>query len=144
MSVDNKAGGGDNDPSLAKALNNLEKAEHRLEHIHEEEVQAQEEVKEAIEEVEEAMHRRVKVHVIHVNEVQKATFEEPIEATLQQVWDKSYVELKIEKRPTDIFQTGGEHPKSLIAHLGLTLELAHEQKVIENYHFGIVSEHGGA
>ncbi len=144
MSVENQPGGGDNDPSLAKALNNLEKAEHHLEHLHEEEAEAQEGVKEAIKEVEEAMHRRVKVHVVHVNEVQKATFEERIEATLQQVWDKSYEELKIEKRPTDIFQTGGEHPKSLVGHLNLTLEQAHEQKVIENYHFGIVSEHGGA
>lgn len=144
MSVDNKPGGGVDDPSLAKALNNLEKAEHHLEHLHEEEAEAQEEVQEAIKEVEEAMHRRVKVQVVHVNEVQKATFEEPTEATLQQVWDKSYEELKIDKRPTDIFQTGGDHPKSLMAHLNLTLHQAHDQKVIENYHFGIVSEHGGA
>jgi len=86
----------------------------------------------------------VTVHVIHVNEVEKASFEESIEATLQKVWDKSYKKLEIAHKPKDIFQTAGEHPKSLMSHLGLTLKQAHEQKVITDYHFGIASETGGA
>jgi len=88
--------------------------------------------------------REVMVHVIHVNEVEKASFKEPIDATLQQVWDKSYEELKIARQPKDIFQTGGEHPKSLMSYLGLTLAQAREQKIITDFHFGIASETGGA
>lgn len=86
----------------------------------------------------------VTVHVVHVNEVQHADFKEKRTATLQQVWDKSYDELKIPRNPKDVFQTGGEHPKSLMNYLGLTLEQAHKDKVIEDYHFGIASETGGA
>ncbi|HZV07004.1 MAG TPA: hypothetical protein VE999_18120 [Gemmataceae bacterium] len=86
----------------------------------------------------------VVVHVIHVNEVEKASFKEPLDATLQQVWDQSYTELKIERQPKDIFQTGGEHPKSLMSHLTLTLAQAREQRVIADFHFGIASETGGA
>ena len=89
-------------------------------------------------------HGRVTVHVMHVNETEKAHFKESIHATLQAVWDESYVELKIERRPKDVFQTGGKHPKSLMSHLGLTLKQALDQGVIHNFHFGIVSEHGGA
>jgi hypothetical protein len=89
-------------------------------------------------------HGHVTVHVVHVNETEKAHFKESIHATLQAVWDKSYVELHIDRRPKDIFQTGGKHPKSLMSHLGLTLKQALEQNVIHNFHFGIVSETGGA
>jgi hypothetical protein len=88
--------------------------------------------------------KQVTVRVVHVNEVEKATFKEKQTATLQQVWDKSYLELKIPRKPRDVFQTGGEHPKSLMSHLGLTLDKALHQKVIENFHFGIASETGGA
>lgn len=86
----------------------------------------------------------VEVHVIHVNEVERASFREKLTATLQQVWDRSYVELKIPHDPKDVFQTAGEHPKSLMNYLSLTLEAAHRQKVIENFHFGIASKTGGA
>ena len=86
----------------------------------------------------------VRVHVVHVNETEKAAFKEKVAATLQQVWDKSYIELNIPKKPKDILQTAGENPKSLMSYLGLTLEQAHQQKIIENYHFGIASETGGA
>lgn len=89
-------------------------------------------------------HGRVKIHVVHVNETEKGHFKEAIHDTLQAVWDKSYIELKIERRPKDIFQTGGKHPKSLMSHLGLTLKHALDQGVIQNFHFGIVSETGGA
>jgi hypothetical protein len=116
MTHENDGRGGANQPSLPEAIEDLERAEEHL----------------------------VEVHVVHVNEVEKASFKERISATLNEVWDKSYVELKIPRKPKDVFQTGGEHPKSLMNHLGLSLKQAEEQKVIENYHFGIASETGGA
>ncbi len=132
--------------SLSKALNDLEKAEAHLAHARGEEAAAEHEIKEAMEEVKEAEHDRdrVTVHVVHVNEVEKASFEESIQATLHQVWDKSYKELKIERKPKDIFQTAGEHPKSLMSHLGLTLAQAQHQRIITDFCFGIASETGGA
>jgi hypothetical protein len=76
--------------------------------------------------------------------VEKASFKEALSATLRQVWDKSYIELKIARKPKDIFQTGGPKPKPLMSFLELSLEQAHEQKVIDDFHFGIASETGGA
>lgn len=92
----------------------------------------------------EQKHHEIEVHVVHVNEVEKASFKESLDATLQQVWDKSYVELKIARQPKDIFQTGGEHPKSLMSYLQLTLAQARDRKIITDFHFGIASETGGA
>ena len=89
-------------------------------------------------------HDQVIVHVVHVNEAEKASFEEKRSATLQQVWDDAYVKLGFPRKPGDVFQTGGAHPKSLVSHLGLTLEQALHQNVIENFDFGIASETGGA
>lgn len=86
----------------------------------------------------------VMVHVVHVNELEKKSFREAWGRTLQQVWDDAYSKLEIERRPKDVFQSGGEHPKSLMGHLALTLEQALHQKVIDGFHFGIVSETGGA
>lgn len=136
---------GNGDP-LEKAVHHLELAEARLEHAHVEEADAEQDVKRAIEEIKDAERERdtVTVHVIHVNEVEKATFRERLTATLQQVWDKSYVELKIPHKPKDVFQTAGEHPKSLMTYLGLTLEEARRQKIIDDFRFGIASETGGA
>jgi hypothetical protein len=136
---------GNGDP-LEKAVHDLELAEARLEHAHVEEVDANQDVKRAIEEIKDAERERdtVTVHVIHVNEVEKATFRERLTATLQQLWDKSYVELKIPRKPKDVFQTAGEHPKSLMNYLGLTLEEARRQKIIDDFRFGIASETGGA
>lgn len=132
------------EPDLPKAVKDLEKAEAHLNKAHEEEVEAKHEIAEAIEEIEEVERDRVEVHIMHVNDVQKAHFKESVKKTLQQVWDKSYTELGIEKKPKDIFQTDDKKPKSLMSYLGLTLKEAHEQKVITDYRFGIVSESGGA
>jgi hypothetical protein len=135
-----------NGDTLGKAVHDLEQAESHLAHAHAEEAAAEREVADAIEEIEEVEHERglVTVHVIHVNEVEKASFKEKLIATLQQVWDKSYKELKILPKPKDIFQTAGKHPKSLMSHLGLTLDQARQQKIIEDFCFGIASETGGA
>jgi hypothetical protein len=136
---------GKDDP-LGKAVHDLELAESRLAGARAEEGAAERDVADAIEEIKEAEHERdvVTVHVVHVNEVEKASFKEKLTATLQQVWDKSYVELKIPHKPKDVFQTAGKHPKSLMGYLGLTLEQARQQKVIEDFCFGIASETGGA
>ena len=104
-----------NSRSLDEAVEHLEEAEVHLEHAREDEAKAEREVKEAIHEIEEASQRdEVDVHVIHVNELEKATFKEKIHATLQQVWDKSYKELKLERKPKDVFQTAGAQSKSLM------------------------------
>lgn len=133
-------------PPLQTAIEDLQKAEAHLKGARADEALAEREVAEAIEEIEgvEAERTQVTVHVVHVNEVEKAHFKEKLTATLQQVWDTSYLKLEIPRKPKDVFQTGGEHPKSLLTHLGLTLEQARQQKVIEDFHFGIASETGGA
>jgi len=87
---------------------------------------------------------RVTVQVVHVNETERVSFKESLQATLQQVWDEAYLKLHIERKPKDIFQTASEHPKSLMSYLGLTLAQAREQKVIADFCFGIASETGGA
>lgn len=136
----------DNIDPLKVATHDLEAAEARLSAARAEEVAAERDIERAVEEIKEAEHDRetVEVHVVHVNEVEKASFREKLAATLQQVWDKSYDELKIPRQPKDVFQTAGEHPKSLMSHLALTLEQARLQKVIEDFCFGIASETGGA
>jgi hypothetical protein len=134
------------DDRLNKAVKDLQKAEVRLAHAEAEEAGAEHEISEAIREIEHAEPERetVMVHVIHVNEVEKASFKEKLTATLQQVWDKSYEKLEIPRKPKDVFQTGGEHPKSLMSHLDLTLEQARHENIIEDFCFGIASETGGA
>ena len=131
---------------LEKAVHDLEEAEAHLAYARAEEATAEREVANAIVEIKDAEHEHdsVTVHVVHVNEVEKAFFKEKLKATLQQVWDKSYVELKIPRKLKDVFQTAGEHPKSLMSHLGLTLEQAREKKIINDFCFGIASETGGA
>jgi hypothetical protein len=145
MTKDNGEGDGPDD-RLEKAVHDLEKAqEHRAE-ARAEEQKADHEIEEALEEIQEVEHDhdRVEVHVTHVNEVEKASFKERRSATLGEVWDRSYEELKIARKPKDIFQTGGDAPKSLMTHLALSLQQAHTKKVITDYCFGIVSETGGA
>lgn len=131
--------------SLDEAVEHLKEAEVHLEEAREEEAKAERDVKEAIHEVEEASpHDEVEVHVVHVNELEKTSFKEKLQATLQQVWDKSYKELKLAPKPKDVFQTAGAQPKPLTGYLKLTLEQAWDRKVIEIFHFGIASETGGA
>ncbi len=131
---------------LETAVHDLEKAEASLARACAEQAAAEQDVVDAIKEIRDAERAcdGVTVHVVHVNEVEKTSFEEKLTATLQQVWDKAYVELKIPHKPKDVFQTAGEQPKSLMSHLGLTLEQAHKQRVIEDFCFGIASETGGA
>jgi phenylalanyl-tRNA synthetase alpha subunit len=131
--------------SLDEAVEHLKEAEVHLEEAREEEAKAERDIKEAIHEIEEASrHDEVEVHVVHVNELEKAAFKEKLKATLEQVWDKSYKELKLAPKPKDVFQTAGAQPKPLTGYLQFTLEQAREKKVIESFHFGIASATGGA
>ncbi|MBW8077003.1 MAG: hypothetical protein GJU76_02785 [Gallionella sp.] len=129
---------------MGKAVEELERAEEHLASARAEEAVAEHEVSEAVEDLMRAEHDLVMVHVVHVGEVERVDFKERRTATLQHVWDRSYLELKIPREAKDVFQTGGERPKSLMKYLSLTLEQAIDQMVIENYHFGIASETGGA
>jgi len=88
--------------------------------------------------------RLVEVKVRHINEAEKTEFKISEDATLQQVWDQAYIELKIAKNPLDVFQTGGDQPTSLMGHLTLTLKQARDQHVIKNYAFEIAAQTGGA
>lgn len=134
------------DGRLEKAVHDLEKAQEHLADARADELKADHEIEDALKEIQEAEHERgrVEVHVTHVNEVEHASFKERRSATLGELWDRSYKELEIARKPKDIFQTGGDAPKSLMTHLNLTLEQAHEKKVITDYCFGIASETGGA
>lgn len=133
--------------SVHTALEHVEAAEHDLERAHELERKAEEELHRAEEELREAeKHRceKVEVHVTYINDVETVKFEVSLHATLQAVWDESYVKLEVTKHPKDIFQTAGSHPSSLMGHLAMTLAQAREQGVIKDLHFEIVSETGGA
>ncbi|MBI3699137.1 MAG: hypothetical protein HY242_01650 [Afipia sp.] len=145
MSEDHKKDDDSRQSRIDKAIHDIEDAEKRLEHIHEDEKAAEKDLEKAVHELKDAEREdKVTVHVTHVNEAEKTSFEERVEATLQQVWDKAYKKLEIAKKDTDIFQTGGEKPKSLMSFLNLTLKRAHKEKVIKDYHFEIASETGGA
>ena len=139
MAAENEVGG---EPPLKKAVEDLEHAladQRAADALGE---KAKREVADALEEIEEA--ERVTVHVIHVDEVEKAHFKESMDKTLNEVWAKSYDELHIAREADDVFQTDTKPPKSLMAHLGLTLKQAKDQHIIEDYRFGIVSKTGGA
>lgn len=129
---------------LGKAVQDLNQAEAHLERARADEAVAEREVGEAMDEIREAERDLVTVHVVHVNEAERASFKEERTATLQRVWDKAYLELEIPRNPKDVFQSGGERPKSLMSDLSLTLEQALKQEVIEDFRFGIASETGGA
>ena len=139
MSTGNEIGG---EPPLEKAAENLEYARADRRAAEALEAKTDLEEAEALREVEEA--ERVTVHVIHVDEVEKAHFKESVHKTLDQVWAKSYDELHIAREADDVFQTDSKPPHSLMSHLGLTLKQAKERKIIEDYRFGIVSKTGGA
>src|SRR5215471_15641039 len=81
MTQENDAHSGANQSSpLSKAIHDLEQAEAHLRHARADESAAEREVSEALKEIKEAEHGKdlVTVHVVHVNETEKASFKEPI------------------------------------------------------------------
>lgn len=89
--------------------------------------------------------RQVNVHVKHLGEHEKVTFKVSVGATLQQIWDEAYVELKIAKQDRDVLQAPHkkENPTDLTPFLSLTLNDAQDQEVCEN-DFEIAAGTGGA
>jgi hypothetical protein len=88
--------------------------------------------------------REINVHVTHLGEHEKENFKVELHATLQQIWDRAYQELKIEKAGRDVFQAPGKpNPIDLMPYLGLTLEEAQRQELCKK-DFEIAAGTGGA
>lgn len=135
--------------ATAKVVEEIEHAKEDLSRARADEHRAEEELTAAVAEFEraerdECKDHKVEVHVTHINDLESVNFKEPLDATLQAIWDEAYNELKITKKPKDTFQTDGDPPVSLMNHLGLTLTQARKRGVITNFKFEIVSETGGA
>lgn len=88
---------------------------------------------------------QVTVHVKHLGEHEKTNFKVPLGWTLQQIWDKAYDELGIDRQDRDVFQAPQkkDNPKDLTPYLGLTLEAAQAQRICED-DFEIAAGTGGA
>ncbi len=85
-----------------------------------------------------------KVHVSHIGEHEKASFEVHATVTLQALWDRSYRELGVQKTDRDVFQAPHRGtPIDLTPHLGLTLTEAQRKDLCKN-HFVIAAQTGGA
>ena len=87
----------------------------------------------------------VTVHVKHLGEHEKVNFKVAPSATLQQIWDKAYEKLPVDRDDRDIFQAPRkkDNPLDLTPHLGLTLEAAQAQGYCDT-DFEIAAGTGGA
>lgn len=84
------------------------------------------------------------VHVRHIGEHEKASFEVKPTITLQSLWDRSYKELHIQKKERDVFQAPHRGaPIDLTPYLGLTLTEAQHKELCKD-HFEIAAGTGGA
>lgn len=91
-----------------------------------------------------AHQKLIKVHVRHIGEHEKASFEVPLTITLQALWDRSYKELGIKKNDRDVFQAPHRpNPIDLTPHLGLTLAEAQRRDLCKD-DFEIAAGTGGA
>lgn len=89
------------------------------------------------------------VHVLHVGEVESENFKVPEDASLQAIWDKAYIELKVERREGDGFQAvEGNGPNrtviDLAPYLHISLAEAMRQGLVKTRHFEITIVTGGA
>jgi len=82
----------------------------------------------------------VEVEDLHTNEEVK--FHAEWTDTVQQVWDKAYVELGEARRETDVFEC--KDGQSLMDSLNLTLEQLRERHTCQNRKFQIRGGTGGA
>lgn len=89
--------------------------------------------------------REETVHVKHLGEHEKVNFKVALSRTLQEIWDRAYVELEIPRQERDVFQAPQkkDNPKDLTPHLGLTLETAQTQNICDK-DFEIAAGTGGA
>jgi hypothetical protein len=84
---------------LEQIIEKLERAEEHLLKLRGEESKVEREIQETLEELKAFEHHVAEVHVVHVNEVEKASFKANVSATLQKVWDKAYRKLEIPHAP---------------------------------------------
>jgi hypothetical protein len=86
---------------------------------------------------------RALVHVVDLNTNREVSFRAPWTATLAQVWDKAYAELKETRRDRDTLEC--EHNgQSLMERLNLTLEQVRAQGICPDLHLQIRGGTGGA
>jgi hypothetical protein len=91
-----------------------------------------------------AHQKLVEVHVRHIGEHERASFDVHLSITLQALWDRSYKELGIHKKDRDVFQAPHRpNPIDLTPYLGLTLAEAQHKGLCKD-HFEIAAGTGGA
>ena len=82
------------------------------------------------------------VEVLYLNTNEEAKFHASWDATLQQVWDRAYIELGETRRDGDEIQC--QEGESLMSDLGRTLAELRERHICPNRKFAIRSATGGA
>ena len=87
----------------------------------------------------------VKVRFRHLAEHESINFRVDVDATLQTIWDRAYVELGVERGERDVLQAPrpGGNPVSLMEHLDLSLEAARRRELCDK-EFEIAARTGGA
>lgn len=88
--------------------------------------------------------RELEVHFKDIPEAEQANFKMPETSTLQTAWDEAYVQMGLTRRPNDVLQTAGGHPKALANYLGFTLKALKDETIVDAYNFEIVAPTGGA
>ena len=89
----------------------------------------------------------VEVHFRSLVTGERVTFAMPLDATLEQTWNRAYEELKESKREGDTLQCGvADQGKSLMSDLNLTLREARERRVCgdDAFRYEIKGPSGGA
>ena len=90
---------------------------------------------------------RVKVHFVHLRDLDAVDFRVDDDMTLEVIWEKAYLKLEVERDDRDVLQAPAKHEggqvTSLMPNLGLTLEQARNAKLCER-DFEIAGRTGGA
>ena len=90
---------------------------------------------------------RVKVHFVHLRDLDAVDFRVDDDMTLGAIWQKAYLKLEVERDDRDVLQAPAKHEggqvTSLMPHLGLTLKDARHAKLCER-DFEIAGRTGGA
>lgn len=86
--------------------------------------------------------KEVQIHVKSLKSGAKRHFEALETATIQEIWDQSYLALNETKLPEDIFRA--EDGTDLMTMLVLTLGELDEKRIAINHHYEIKGPSGGA
>jgi hypothetical protein len=144
------------DDAIDRALGHLHEAQRELSKAEDQEERAERALIDATEELERARRdqggadhggrrdHEVTVRVKHLGEHERVSFDFDQRHSLQALWDRSYLELEVERGQRDVLQAPhGPNPVSLMPHLGLTLEHARAQNLCD-LAFEIAAATGGA